>query len=72
MFGFSESFNISVSAAIILNQILSKLRQSTIDWKISEEELTEIKLDWLKKSIKKPELIEKYFVENIYKVKSGL
>ena len=69
MYGFTESFNISVSAAIILYQISSKLRQSSIDWKISHEELIDIKLDWLKKSIKKPELIEKYFFENIYKRK---
>ncbi len=72
MYGFTESFNISVSAAIILHQISSKLRQSSIDWKISNEELIDIKLDWLKKSIKKPELIEKYFFENIYKGKPDL
>jgi tRNA (guanosine-2'-O-)-methyltransferase len=70
MHGFTESFNISVSAAIILYHISSKLRQSAINWRISEEELIDIKLDWLKASIKKPELIEKYFIENIYKKKS--
>jgi tRNA (guanosine-2'-O-)-methyltransferase len=67
MFGFAESFNISVSAAIILQHVSSKLRQSSIEWRIPEEDLLDIKLEWLKGSIKKPELIEKYFVENIYK-----
>jgi tRNA (guanosine-2'-O-)-methyltransferase len=69
MVGFSESFNISVSAGIILQQVSSKLRQSSIDWQISDEELIDIKLDWLKKTIKKPEQIEKYFIENIFKKK---
>ena len=66
MYGFTESFNISVSAAILLFHFTTILRNSNIDWKISDEEKTEIKLDWLRKSIKKPELIEKYFFENIY------
>lgn len=70
MFGFTESFNISVSAAIIFHHTSSKLRHSSIDWQIPEDELADIKLDWLKKSIKNPEQIEKYFFEKIYKKKS--
>lgn len=57
MFGFTESLNISVSAAIILNQLTSKMRNSTIAWQLSEREQLQIKLNWLMHSIRKPDLV---------------
>lgn len=38
MYGFTESFNISVSAAIILHQLKEKLMLSNIDWQLSIKE----------------------------------
>ncbi|KKN98326.1 hypothetical protein LCGC14_0148600 [marine sediment metagenome] len=52
MVGFTESLNISVSAAIILQHLTSKLKASDIDWRLTEEERLERRLDWTKKSIK--------------------
>ncbi|MHA7060111.1 TrmH family RNA methyltransferase [Aquimarina sp. M1] len=52
MVGFTESLNISVSAAIILQQVTSLLRRSGISWQLSEEEKLEKRLDWAKKVIK--------------------
>lgn len=52
MVGFTESLNISVSAAIILQSLTSKLRKSDLPWQLSEEEKLELKLKWAKKSIK--------------------
>lgn len=64
MFGFTESFNISVSAAIILYQLTEKLRNSdSINWQLTEEEKVEIKLQWIKNTVKKSALIEKRFLE---------
>ena len=63
MFGFTESFNISVSAAICLHTIVTKLHQSTVQWQLSQEEQTEIILSWLRSSIKKVELIEGDFLK---------
>lgn len=64
MFGFTESFNISVSAAIILYQLTLKLRKMDVDWQISGEEQNELLYRWLKKSIKKSDLIvNKYLNE---------
>ncbi len=62
MYGFTESFNISVSAAIILNQLTSKLRQSDIKFKLSDTEQDEIILEWLKQSIKKSDMIVEDFL----------
>jgi tRNA (guanosine-2'-O-)-methyltransferase len=61
MFGFTESFNLSVSTAIILHHIISKLRNSDIEWQLTEEEKLDLKLFWLKASIKKSELLVKKF-----------
>ncbi len=63
MFGFTESFNISVSAAIVLYQLTDKLHNSDINWQLTEEEKTDIKIEWIKKTIKRSELIEKRFWE---------
>jgi len=61
MAGFTESLNISVSAAIILQNLTSRLRKSGIDWKLTEDELAEKKLEWARRSIKNIESIEKRF-----------
>jgi tRNA (guanosine-2'-O-)-methyltransferase len=59
--GFTESFNISVSAAIVLYQLSQKLRSSDIHWELEEQEADALMLEWLRKSIKKSELIENAF-----------
>ena len=51
MVGFSESLNVSVSAAIIIQDIAQKVRQSGLDWQLSEDEILEKRMDWTKKSI---------------------
>ncbi len=64
MYGFTESFNISVSAAIILHHLTLKMRQdNNIDWRLSEQESDEIKLEWIRKGIKRPDLLEKRFLK---------
>lgn len=62
MHGFTESLNISVSAAIILHHLTSKLRETNIDWKLTNQEKMEIKLNWLRQSIKRADLHEKEFI----------
>ena len=56
MYGFTESFNISVSAALILNELVSKLRRSEVDWQLSEEEKNELKFEWYKEIVKRSDL----------------
>jgi len=55
MYGFTESFNISVSASIVLNHLASSLRRSNVDWQLTEEEKLDLKLEWYKRSIKSGE-----------------
>ncbi len=61
MYGFTESFNISVSAAIIFHHLSEKLRKSNINWKLSDDEILDIKLNWVRSVIKKIEIFEKEF-----------
>lgn len=65
MVGFTESLNISVSVAIILQNITERLRKTNVDWQLSENEILEKRMEWAKNSIKDIKRIEKrYFEEN--------
>lgn len=63
MFGFTESFNISVSAALCLNTIISRLHKSEFNWQLTEQEKEDLILTWLRNTINKVELIEKDYWE---------
>lgn len=65
MVGFTESLNISVAAAIILQDVTSKLRNSEIDWQLSEEEKKVLYFDWVKKTIKNVDKIEAHYHLNL-------
>ncbi|HBB91406.1 MAG: RNA methyltransferase [Bacteroidetes bacterium GWF2_49_14] len=62
MAGFTESYNISVSAAIILYTLSQKLRKSAIDWKLASEESDLLILEWLRKSVKHSDQLEKRYI----------
>ncbi|WP_115461406.1 TrmH family RNA methyltransferase [Winogradskyella aurantiaca] len=61
MVGFTESLNISVSAAIILQQLTSKLRQSDVYWQLSPEEQLAKRMDWTTKTLKDHEALIRRF-----------
>ncbi len=65
MYGFTESLNISVSAAICLNTLLLKLRQSSASWQLTAPEIVDLRLQWYKKIVKRSEIIEKEFLRSI-------
>jgi tRNA (guanosine-2'-O-)-methyltransferase len=61
MVGFTESLNISVAAAIILENLTNKLRNSNYQWRLSEKEQEIIYANWLEKSIKNVDEIKNRF-----------
>lgn len=63
MVGFTESLNISVSAAIVIQDLMNRLRQTSIDWKLTEEELLEKRIDWTRKSIKDIDFITERYLQ---------
>lgn len=65
MYGFTESLNISVSAAICLNTLVPKLRQSNTAWQLTSSEKEFIRLQWYRKIVRRSEVIEKEFLRSI-------
>ncbi|MCR9199201.1 MAG: RNA methyltransferase [Planctomycetaceae bacterium] len=51
MYGFTESFNISVSAALCLQHLTTRLRQTQVSWQLSEQAHDEILDEWVRNSL---------------------
>ena len=64
MVGFTESLNISVAAAIVLENLSHKLRNSTLDWALTVEEQQILYASWIEKTIKNVDEIKERFIEN--------
>ena len=65
MVGFTESLNISVATAIILENLTYKLRNSSIDWNLTYEEKENLYTEWIEKSIKNVGKIKEHFFNEI-------
>ncbi len=65
MYGFTESLNISVSAAILVRSIIERLHNSEIPWQLSETASLDILISWAKSVVKKADLLEKEFIRKI-------
>ena len=61
MKGFTESFNISVSAAICLYELTRKLHNSHLTWQLNETQKQDLKLEWYRNVVKKSKSLEKEF-----------
>jgi tRNA (guanosine-2'-O-)-methyltransferase len=59
MYGFTESYNISVSVALSLYETTERLRKTEIDWHLTEQEKIDLKLNWVRQVIKHGAKIEK-------------
>jgi tRNA (guanosine-2'-O-)-methyltransferase len=63
MLGFTESFNISVAAALSMYALSSRLRKENISWQLNELDKEGLRLQWLRNTIPKVELLEKDFIQ---------
>ncbi len=59
MRGFTESFNISVSVAVVLHYLRTALEKSDLEWQLTENEKIPIRYAWVRNSVKNLEIIEK-------------
>ncbi len=64
MYGFTQSFNISASVAITLMYLVEKMRGTNIGWGLTDDEKEALTLEWLRKSIRRCDLIEKKFFDS--------
>lgn len=61
MYGFTESLNISVSAAIIIQELTRQLRQRDLPWQLSPEQQRRLLEQWTMRSIKSVDrIVERY------------
>jgi tRNA (guanosine-2'-O-)-methyltransferase len=65
MYGFTESLNISVSAALLVRSITERLQNSEIPWQLTDDESIDIRISWAKSVVKKADLLEKEFLRKI-------
>jgi len=63
MVGFTESLNISVSAAIFIHSLTNRLRSSPVEWQLTSAEQSEIMTSWLKNSIKRSDGLVRDFIQ---------
>jgi tRNA (guanosine-2'-O-)-methyltransferase len=63
MFGFTQSFNISVSAAICLHELRHRLEQAGTDPGLTAAETRSVYRLWLRKSLKNGEILERNFLQ---------
>jgi tRNA (guanosine-2'-O-)-methyltransferase len=66
MYGFTESFNLSVSAALALQVLRQRLTSSTIPWKLNEQEQTALKIQWCIKILNGGEALHARFLEEAF------
>ena len=57
MYGFTQSLNISVSAGVIISRLTRQIRNSVVDWHLTEPEKMKLRAEWLKSSVKNSQMI---------------
>lgn len=62
MYGFVQSFNVSVAAALSLENLTRRIRESDSDWTLSADEKAELELEWTRLTIPRVEALERRFL----------
>jgi tRNA (guanosine-2'-O-)-methyltransferase len=66
MYGFTESFNISVSVSLCLFQFTQRIRAEHAGWQLSPEEQLDIYLQWFRNTTTNSEMIERKFYTDYF------
>jgi tRNA (guanosine-2'-O-)-methyltransferase len=65
MYGFTQSYNISVSVGIVLMMMSERLRACGRDWRLSQDEKDTLRLAWYRRAVRSDDIIEKQFLMSI-------
>lgn len=66
MYGFAESYNISVCAALILYDATERMRKTpTLNWQLSPEEMLDIRLEWQRLILKRYDLLLPHAIKQL-------
>lgn len=61
MHGFTESFNISVTLALVVSRLVERLRESKVAWRLDEAEKEALTLTFYRRLIARHDLLEEDF-----------
>jgi tRNA (guanosine-2'-O-)-methyltransferase len=61
MYGFTQSYNISVTVAISLSALVERLRSSDIAWQLSPTEQDALRVQWQRRILKHSDELERRF-----------
>lgn len=67
MYGFTESYNISVSAALCFYELTKSIQKSTLKWQLNETEQLNLEIQWAKKIVSRSHYHEKEFIKKLNK-----
>lgn len=65
MFGFTQSFNISVTVALSLHTLTQRLHQSQLKWRLTEADQIAVELEWLVNSMLNGEQVLNHHLDNL-------
>lgn len=65
MYGFTESFNISVCAALSLFSLTERMRRSDISWQLDSDALLDLKLHWAMQAIRDGHSVMKHLLDGV-------
>ena len=63
MVGFTQSFNLSVTAALSFYELADRIKQSHVNWQLSELEIQTILYRWHKQSIPSGDKMAAHYIE---------
>jgi tRNA (guanosine-2'-O-)-methyltransferase len=65
MYGFTGSFNISVSAALCLQSVVTRMLHANISPELTEAEKEMLRYEWYKKIVRRSHIMEREFMSTI-------
>jgi tRNA (guanosine-2'-O-)-methyltransferase len=63
VYGFTESYNVSVAGAILMQHLIERMRKDVGNWQFSPEVYENYQFNWLKKCMARPDYYQNYFVK---------
>ncbi|EMR02199.1 TrmH family RNA methyltransferase [Cesiribacter andamanensis] len=64
MWGFTESYNLSVSASICVYTLMQRLRASALPWRLSSSQQQALRLHWYRKLVPGADLFERQLLSS--------
>ncbi|MEM9015967.1 MAG: RNA methyltransferase [Verrucomicrobiota bacterium] len=64
IYGFTQSYNISVTVALSLSRLVERLRDSDLNWRLADSEKKELTLAFYRRIVRRHDLLEEEFWES--------